>query len=57
MKADVRDFCGVLCAVLLIIALLASLTAAQTGSKEMYMWTVVYGLGAAAVALFMLLRM
>ena len=57
MKADVRDFCGVLCAVLLIMALLASLTAAQTGSKEMYIWTVVYDLGAAAVALFMLLRM
>ena len=57
MKADVRDFCGVLCAVLCVMALLASVTAAQTGSKEMYIWTVVYGLGTAAVALFMLLRM
>lgn len=57
MKAEARDFCGVLCTVLCIMALLASINAAQTGSKEMYIWTVVYGLGTAVVALFMLLRM
>lgn len=57
MKEGVRDFCAFLSTAALAMAVLSSMGAISTGSRWMYIQTVIFGLIGVVVALTMAMRM
>lgn len=57
MKSGLKDLCGMLCTAFCIMVALSSLAAVHSGSRDLYIQAIVYGLAGAGVALAALLRM
>ena len=57
MKSGLKDLCGMLCTAFCIMGALSSLAAVHSGSRDLYIQAIVYGLAGAGVALAALLRM
>lgn len=57
MKAGLKDLCGLMSTALSLMAAMSSIAAVHSGSRELYIQAIVYGLTGAGVALAALLRM
>ena len=57
MRAGIKDFCAFLSTAALAMAVISSIAAIVTGSRSMYIQTVIYGLLGVVVALSMAMRL